>query len=185
MCGRNTLVCFLGLSLCVSVRAASSVPSGYQSIVERNVFGLNPPKPGGLPTPPVAPPPKLTLTGITTLLGNKRALLTMQVPNKPAENFILTEGQRDGEIEVLQIDEKAGSVKVLNHGIEQTLDFLTAGAKPQPALSPTGYSSTGLPPLTNAVNASTKLHTFPSRSLRLPQIPRNPQSNGVAPVTVP
>ena len=36
---------------------------------------------------------------------------------------MLAEGQRDGDIEVLEIDEKAGNVKVNNFGIPQTIDF--------------------------------------------------------------
>ena len=183
MSGANILICLFGLSVFASTQAATYVPSKYHSIVERNVFSLNSPKPDETPTPVAQPPPKITLAGITTMLGNKRALLSVAVSNKPPENFILTEGQRDGQIEVLQIDEKAGSVKVLNHGIKQTLDFLTAGAKPQPNLSPTGYSSNGLPVLSNTTNPA-PAHRFPVRSLRLPRIPESPPTNAT-PITVP
>jgi len=104
----------------------------YQAIVERNVFGLKPPPAPVAEAPPPAPPLKITLTGITTILGNKRALMSVAVPNKPPETYMLTEGQRQGEIEVLSIDERGGAVLVKNHGIEQTLDFKTDGAKAQP-----------------------------------------------------
>src|SRR5215831_18990314 len=111
-----------------------SSPHRFQGIIDRNVFGLKPQASNESNVPAPTPPPKLTLTGITTILGNKRALLsTPPVPNKPAESFMLTEGQRDGEIEVLEINEIAGTVKVMNHGVEQTLDFITDGAKLQTA----------------------------------------------------
>jgi hypothetical protein len=78
---------------------------------------------------------KLTLTGITTSLGKKQALLSAQVPPlgpaQPAkqESYILAEGQRDGDIEVVSIDENAGVVKITNRGSPETLDFVNNGAK--------------------------------------------------------
>jgi hypothetical protein len=124
----------LGIGLSVtSTTAFAAGSSPYQGIVDRNVFGLKPPVSANVEeAPPPAPPLKITLTGITTILGNKRALMSVAIPNKQPESYILTEGQRQGEIEVLQINEKAGTVKVKNHGIEQTLDFKTDGAKANP-----------------------------------------------------
>lgn len=116
-----------------AVHAAASNP--YGGIVDRNVFSLKPaplvdPTPAAPPTPPV----KLTLNGITTILGNKRALLHAQIPPRPPEpakeeNYMLTEGQRDGGVEVLSIDERAGIVKVNNNGLTETLNFVNNGAK--------------------------------------------------------
>lgn len=108
----------------------------FQQIPKRNVFGLKEPE---QPSPTNAPPqiPRLILTGITTILGNKRALLKEQPlaqPGRTADpakdiSYILTEGQREGSVEVLQIDEKVGSVKVLNSGVIMTLTFEKDGAK--------------------------------------------------------
>lgn len=122
-----------------AVHAAASNP--YGGIVDRNVFSLKPaplvdPTPAAPPTPPV----KLFLNGITTILGNKRALLRAQIPPHPPEpakeeNYMLTEGQRDGGIEVLSIDEHAGIVKVNNNGLTETLDFVNNGAKAAPGSS--------------------------------------------------
>src|SRR5205823_4883306 len=56
--------------------------------------------------------PRITLTGITTILGNKRALMTVQLPGKPTQSFALAEGERSGGIEVLEINEKIGSVRI-------------------------------------------------------------------------
>jgi hypothetical protein len=63
--------------------------------------------------------------------------------------LILTEGQRQGNVEVLNIDENAGSVRVNNSGTIVTLTFEKDGAKlpntpPPPTVPP------GLPSPTNA-----------------------------------
>lgn len=173
MRGANTLVYLLGLSLSLVAHAASSdtSTSPYDAIVQRNVFGLKPPSPPEENTPPPEPPSKITLSGITTMLGNKRALLSVQIPNKPAENYILSEGQRDGEIEVLQIDEHAGTVKVMNHGVEQLLDFKTDGAKPQPAAAVAAVPPPA-PGLTRPPGVPPPpVRTIPTRTLRIPGIP--------------
>src|SRR6185437_13265595 len=88
----------------------------YNAIVERNVFNLHPPIPredsSALIKP--TPPPKITLTGITTILGKKVAFLTTPAlkPGTQPENAMLAEGQALNDIEVQSIDEKAGIVKV-------------------------------------------------------------------------
>ena len=80
------------------------------------------------------------LTGITTILGNKRALLKVQFPPKPPQpakeqSYILTEGQRDGSIEVLEINEKTASVKVDNSGTVMEITFEKPSPTP-PASTP-------------------------------------------------
>jgi hypothetical protein len=132
----------------LSARAvAPEAISQYQGITDRNVFGLRPP-PQVMTSNSPAPLPKITLTGITTILGNKRALMKVApAGSKPGEakkeeSMILTEGQREGEIEVLQIDEKEGSVKVNNTGTVMLLTFEKDGAK-LPATAPPGPG--GLP----------------------------------------
>lgn len=109
----------------------------YGGIVDRNVFNLHP------PPPPVDPSelakknvqiPKLTLNGITTILGKKIVFLTVPAtkPGTTQETLMLAEGEAEEEVEVKQIDEKAGVVKVVNHGENQTLDFDHDGTKPLP-----------------------------------------------------
>jgi hypothetical protein len=174
--GGKIVVCVLaGFVLNTNTRAVAPDSPGapYRGIVERNVFGLKAPPAPAVDTPPPPPPVKLTLTGITTILGNKRALLSAQIPNKPVESYILSEGQRDREVEVVEIDEKAGVVKVNNHGIPQTLDFKNDGAKLQvtamPGLPPPG----GIPPPPISLNAppSPSLRTIPTRTMRIPPPP--------------
>lgn len=90
--------------------------------------------------PPVPPLTQITLTGITTIIGKKLVLLKLQSPAKPfqpqkEESCILSEGQKDGAIEVLQIDPKSARVKVRNAGTVMVLTFEKNGPKPAP-LSP-------------------------------------------------
>ena len=120
-----------GLSLMPAARAAMPDGNPYKTIVDRNPFGLIPPPP---PAPPVTntPPSNIQLTGITMMLGKKMAMMMAQEPgpNKTPQSYMLTEGERDGQIEVLEIDDKAGSEKVNNAGVVQTLTFDKDGAKP-------------------------------------------------------
>ena len=154
-------------------------PDHYHAITERNVFGLRAPAPPPTLTNPPAALPKITLTGITTILGNKRALMkVIPAGEKPGQtnkeqSVILTEGQREGEVEVLQIDERLGSVKVNNSGTVMTLTFEKDGAKlpstPTPAAlppAPAALPGTAArnPYLPAAVNAL----KIPGRNVRAP-----------------
>ncbi len=161
-------------SLLLAMRAQSLVSDGpgnpYQAITDRNIFALRPiPIPVRTPAEAPKPPVKITLCGITDILGRKQALLKAQIPPRPPEpakeeSYILAEKQSEGDIEVLAIDQKAGTVKVNNHGMVQTLDFENNGAKlpaassipvapvPPPAAAMPTYSSTppqGNPPAYN------------------------------------
>src|SRR5690242_6518986 len=102
------LICILaGGVICVGLKATAPDPSSnnYADIPERNVFGLKPP-PKIIKENPPPQLPKIVLTGITTILDNKRALMkTLPSAQKPGDqskelSLILTEGQREGEIEV-------------------------------------------------------------------------------------
>jgi len=128
-----------------------SADSRYAPIVERNVFGLKPmPPPVDTSKDAEPPPSNITLTGIITL-GGKRALMTTPPtggkPGVPAtpESYILKEGERQGSIEVISIDEVNFVVKVRNAGQEQTLDFKNNGPKlaaGAPAAPPPGAPGT-------------------------------------------
>jgi hypothetical protein len=74
--------------------------------------------------------PKLKLVGITSISGTKRALLRVEsLSNSPgqAQSLILGERQTSGQIEVLEIDDKSGSVRVRNSGVETRLTLATNG----------------------------------------------------------
>jgi hypothetical protein len=178
------------------VSLEATVPDGgvdsYQGIPERNVFGLRPPSSQPPSEPEVAPLPKITLTGITTILDSKRALMKVAAANPkkadPAKelSLILSEGQREGDIEVLQIDEKAGSVKVRNSGTVMVLTFERDGAKLPATPLPPGIP--GAPPLPSALPGvqATNPYTLPTRNASTPPpFPgRNPRRGVPAPGVV-
>ncbi len=198
--GERTLVCTLAaFAMCTAANAITGTGdasgSPYQSVVERNVFGLKPPPPPPDPEANKPPPPKMFLQGITTFGGTKRALLKTQMPAKPGEppkgeqSFVLAEGQREGDIEVLEIDAKGGTVKVNDFGTITTLDFEhngiktvaaapVAGAAPRPA---GGLPAPGANPFTPAGGAQSPPTTRPMRLPRPAGAAASFESGGATP----
>ena len=133
-----------GLVLNACARAGDGVlPNNpYAPIVVRNVFGLNPVPTNDVNATPAEPPPKITLNGIMSIFGQLQALYKVASTAKPGqpakdEAYILSEGQRQDEIEVTHIDEKASLVTFNNHGTVQELPLVkanaSAGSTPTPA----------------------------------------------------
>jgi hypothetical protein len=187
------LACMMGgLAVCTLARAvpAESSDNPYQSIIDRNVFSLKPPPPP--PDPAEANKPqvlKITLTGITTIFGDKRVLMkTAPPPGKPGEgpktdqSYILTVGQREGDIEVIDIDEKAGSVKVNNGGTVQTLTFEKDGAKLPATPAPAVPGVPGAPQLPGLpVSRPGQLPATGTPNFQLPtRVPRIPTAGAQA-----
>src|SRR5260221_849290 len=91
--GGKMLVCIVGglafstAAPAVPVDTSETSDNPYQSIVDRNVFSLKPPAPPADPAEVNKPTVvKITLTGVTTILGNKRVLMkTAPPPGKPGE----------------------------------------------------------------------------------------------------
>lgn len=199
--GGKLLVCMMGgLAVCTTARAVpsdkESLSNPYQSIIDRNVFSLKPPPPPVDPAEAVKPTAlKITLTGITTIFGDKRVLMkaapTAGKPNeaKTEQSYILSQGQREGDLEVLEIDEKAGSVKVNNAGTIQTLTFEKDGAKlpstPAPAVPGVPGAAPIIPglPVTHPAGGITPSFQLPPRIPRLPTT--GFQAAGVTPGTIP
>ncbi len=191
-----------GLVLITGAQATATPTQGnpYEGIIERNVFGLKePPKAGPPPEPPKPPPPKITLQGIHYLLGHWQVLFKAPAPVKPGEppkgdlGYVLSEGERDGEVEVLKIDGKEGKVTFMNHGQQQVLSMdrdaekPVAGAvvtAPTPGVLPvagapvtTFAAPTPVAP-TPATFGGTPMTTVPSRTIRQP-----PPYSGVMPIS--
>lgn len=172
--GTTILSLFAGLAVCLSARAVNSGASSerYRGIPERNVFGLRPPQAQPAPAAQNSTPPQLILTGITTVLSNKLALLKAVLPaspGKPASEkpLLLAEGQREEGIEVLHIDTQARSVKVNDSGTVMTLTFEKNGVKePSPSPPAGAYSA--------------QVRPWPGRAMRLlpTRTPRAPASGG-------
>jgi hypothetical protein len=122
--GALAIVAFYPSTKMLSAAASADY---YKQIPVRNLFGLH--EQVAVVQDPIPPAlPKIVLSGITTM-GSKLAFLKVQFPQKAGEqpqgeqSFMLTEGQRESGIEILQIDEKAGTIRVNNFGNEMTIAF--------------------------------------------------------------
>ncbi|MGA2279713.1 MAG: hypothetical protein ABSG80_05360 [Verrucomicrobiota bacterium] len=174
-----------GLVLNAGARADDGVlPNNpYAPIVVRNVFGLNPPQ---LVDPNATPAdlPKITPNGIMSIFGQLQVLFKVAgtaKPGQPAkdEAYILSEGQRQDEIEVIQIDEKNSLVTFNNHGTVQELPLVKANA-------PTVNTPGGLVPpqnLTAPGGDNGGRGRFGVRSAGGPGAARNRGTGGGSPLT--
>ena len=134
--GRRCRVCWLGvLVLGANTDAATVMPKEnpyLTAIIGRNAFSLNTATVQTIVDPPPPPPPQIILQGLTSINRRRQVLFKVQMPSKPGEpareiSWVLSEGERQGGIEVLEIDEKAWTVKFRNHGIVQTLSLKNDG----------------------------------------------------------
>lgn len=108
----------------------------YTGIVERNVFGIKAPPPPPVATPPPTAATGIELRGILTLLGRPQVLLNFKVPGKPPEppkdrSLVMDVNQREGEVEVLEINPAAGTVRIRNQGNEISMNLKDNAPKPQ------------------------------------------------------
>ncbi len=124
---------FLATLGCAVANVRADAVGDYKVILDRNPFNLKPPTP-----PPQAPitaptetPTNYKLSGITALFNPPRAMFVNEgIPGKP-EYLSLSEGQRQGNLEVLLggIDIKAGIVRVKISGEERPMSFEKNGLK--------------------------------------------------------
>ncbi len=113
------LVWLLASASLIGVAQADGTRPGkaaYDKISDRNVFGLvsNPVYDTGNDSAPPASA-QVKLTGLTTVLGSKRAFFIVQQPGAAKgkdESYMLTVGQRQGDYQLLDIDEKAGTARL-------------------------------------------------------------------------
>lgn len=123
------------------------------AIAARNVFGLTPLRSDPLPREQQtnAPPPRITLTGITTILGPAEALYKVaggqQDGNQRQEkSYILNPGQEQDGVAVVAIDVKKGIVTFNNHGVRQDIALTNELAISEKPLSATSATSVTGPP---------------------------------------
>jgi hypothetical protein len=204
----GTMLVWLAGSLALGTAATTSPADApqnpYQAVVERNVFGLKPPPPPPDPEANKPPLPKITLTGIITVGGTKRALMKtpppVGAPAKPGEppkteqSYILSVDEREGDLQVLEIDEKAGSVKVNYGGNVTELTFEKDGVKGPPTPAPGALPVPGMPqPMRNAAAMPVPMGGPGMRSVPVPGRwsqaagggnPATPQAAGVAGLSV-
>ena len=174
------------------VAGVAPVDNPYAPIVDRNVFGLVP-----IPTnpPPVdpgslIPKPKISPNGIMRLFGQLQVIfkVTNNRPGQPPkeDSYVMGEGDRQDEIEVLKIDEKAASISFNNHGEVQELPLVaSAPSAGGPAAAPSGFAPSpgmtapGMSPAAGA-NSSTTIGTLGGRFGRNRNLPApgNPGASG-------
>ena len=133
------LLVALVLGLGVGALVADTAAHPYLAIAGSNSFRLKSPQRQD-PEPPAVPLPRIKLVGITTI-GEKRVLLKVYLPAGPTEparelSCILTVGQREGPIEVVDVDELAGRVTVRNSGRVMLLTLENEKPGPQNAAFP-------------------------------------------------
>jgi hypothetical protein len=99
----------------------------YRVIASRNIFDLHEALPQ-VGTKPEISHTDIKLTGISTVGPGKQALLIVKLPEVAGKtpkvySVILGEGQCHGQLEVLEINPKARTVRIKNDGLESLLCF--------------------------------------------------------------
>jgi hypothetical protein len=180
-----------------AVATAPHSNNPYQEIADLNAFRLKPAPPPPEPEKVKTPPPKITLTGITTRGGKKTVFLkTPGTPGKPGEPtkeqyYAIAEGTMSQDIEVLEIDPKAGTVRIKFEGTEVPLNFVDNGAKaiaPPPGQPGAPGLPGTIPPPGPGFNPTpgvggtpgSNVRPLPTRTLRLPT-PSAAAAPGVTP----
>ena len=118
----------MGVLLGLSALARPANP--YADIVQRNVFGLREPAPPAaapVPAPVAQESSELLLTGIVDFRTAKWALLTRTERGKPSVRHTLSVGQKEDNLEVLDIDAETATVRVRHGSAELVLSFETHG----------------------------------------------------------
>lgn len=133
--------------------------SPYGAIVARNAFRLKeplppPPPPTNAPPPPEQPKVDVKLAGLSEIRGVRFAYLMVPDADRPGQFQYptLTDNPEQGRVrhgsglEVREIDIKSQTVRLVNGGIEATLNFKDNGVKNVPAAAPAKPGQPGQPP---------------------------------------
>lgn len=135
----KTLLLLTAVGAGYSVHAISP-DNRYETIIDRNIFRLNPPPEASTNSPAeIVPERKVDLSGLSNVAGNKKAwfVVAPKAGSKDLPLYLsLSEGERQDFLEVLNINEESGEVKVKNAGNPMTLSLKVNSLKPQ-AVAPT------------------------------------------------
>ena len=124
----------------------------YTTISERNVFALVPipTNPPVTDIAPIDPPPKITPNGIISLFGKLEVLFkvalkpTAAQPAKEAA-YVMAEGERQDDIEVMKIDQAGEKITFRNHGEVQELALAEAPKITAPSPAANGVGAVPVP----------------------------------------
>jgi hypothetical protein len=123
----------------MSANGGILVGNPYKPIATRNVFALNAISLAQSPVLSPAPLARISLTGITTILGAPDVLFKVSNPAEPGKqgkSYILEGGQIQDDVEVISIDAKGGSVVFRNHGVIQKISFESGSTPTQESKGP-------------------------------------------------
>jgi len=152
------------ISICLAVSLASQAGAGadapgaanpYASLAVRNVFDLAPMAAAITnDQPAMVPPVKITPNGIISVFGCVQVLFKTAAPvNGREQAYLLAEGQRQDDIEVVHINATSGLITFNNHGTLQDIPLPegVAAAPPAPAMATRniprpGAMGSGYPP---------------------------------------
>ena len=148
----------------------------YATIGIRNVFALVPPPP---PPDPSAiakdPPPKITAKGITDIFGQLNVIFNVDMPAKPGQaggpkSYMLKEGEREDDIEVVKIDQDAAVITFNNHDVPQDIPLVAGqgaggGAGPAPGGPRTPF------PAGSPAAAAARRAALPNQPMSFPATP--------------
>ena len=135
----NQFIALLGaavMSSSLQSVPAANLKENYQSIIERNPFGLKPPPPPATNNPAeTKEKPKLEvfLTGLTAIdyprYPKQAYLYTMEQGKKEPTYYAINEGDGKDGIQVLSIDAERRKVRIRMENKETLLSFDTHGVK--------------------------------------------------------
>lgn len=115
----------------------------YRRLVLRNAFAIKPPPapspevPVVVSNPPVALP--IFVTGFSLLKGVKKVYLVVNRPGAKGPDYVTaSEGEEFEGFQIVAIDPKKETVRVMNGGNEATLNFKDNGMKPTVGTAPGG-----------------------------------------------
>jgi len=135
----------------LAMNTSSPLPDNpYSQVVVRNIVGRNPPTPVD-PNAESLSSVKISPNGIQDFFGTVKVLFKVSgAPAKPGQPpkdqfYMLSQGQRQDDIEVVNIDQKNGLVTFNNHGVTQTLALVSAPASPGGALPVGAQGAAGGP----------------------------------------
>ena len=144
----------------------------YRAIVVRNAFRLKeplpaPPPPTNAPPPPEQPKVDVKLAGLSEIRGVRYAYLVVPDTDRPGQFHYptLTDDPARGDtrhksgVDIREINLKTQSVRLVNGGIEATINFKDNGVKNMPVAAPAKPGAPGQPgavlprPTVTGVNA--------------------------------
>jgi hypothetical protein len=146
---------------------ATELKENYQSIIERNPFGLKPPPPPAADKPPEKEKPKseIFLTGITSIgyprFPKQAYFYTMEQGKKEPTYYALSEGEIKDGIKIMDIDPQQRKVRISMNNSDTVLSFETHGVKVAAVAAKPGMPGAANLPVPGQVNPQPGMQPLP------------------------